>query len=171
MIMDAMQAILGRRSIRRYTPKPVPEEVVAELLHAAMAAPSAGNEQPWHFIVLRDRNILDAIPNFHPYSAMVKHASVAIVVCGDLSREKFKGFWVQDCSAATENLLLAATAKGLGAVWTALYPMEDRVSGMRKLLGLPEQIIPLSLIPLGYPDEQPGRADRFDPVRVHRERW
>jgi nitroreductase len=171
MTMDAMEAILGRRSIRRYSPKPVPEELVTELLIAAMAAPSAGNEQPWQFIVVRDRATLDAIPGFHPYSAMVKHASVAIVVCGDLSREKFKGFWVQDCSAATENLLLAAAAKGLGAVWTALHPMEDRVSGMRKLLSLPEQIIPLSLIPLGYPAEHPGRAERFDAGRVHRERW
>ncbi len=171
MTMEAMQAIFGRRSIRTYTSKPVPEELVTELLRAAMAAPSAGNEQPWHFIVVRDRATLDSIPKFHPYSAMVKHASVAIVVCGDLSREKFKGFWVQDCSAATENLLLAASAKGLGAVWTALHPMEDRVSGMRKLLGLPENVIPLALVPLGFPAEQPGRAERFDPGRVHRERW
>ncbi len=169
--MDAMDAILGRRSIRRYTAKPVPDTLVTELLRAAMAAPSAGNEQPWHFVVVRDRAVLDAIPKFHPYSAMLKYASVAIVVCGDLSKEKFKGFWVQDCSAATENLLLAATAKGLGAVWTALHPFEDRVAGMRRLLSLPENIIPLSLVPLGFPEEQPGRADRFDAGRVHKETW
>ncbi len=169
--MDAMDAILGRRSIRRYTPKPVPDSLVTEVLQAAMAAPSAGNERPWHFIVIRDRATLDAIPKFHPYSAMLKYASVAIVVCGDLLQEKYKGFWVQDCSAATENLLLAATAKGLGSVWTALHPMEDRVAGMRSLLGLPESIIPLSLVPLGFPEEQPGRPERFDPGRVHRERW
>ena len=169
--MDAMETILGRRSIRRYSAKTVPEGLVDELLRAAMAAPSAGNEQPWHFIVIRDRAVLDAIPKFHPYSAMLKQASVAVVVCGDLSREKYKGFWVQDCSAATENLLLAATAKGLGAVWTALYPLEDRVAGVRKLLGLPEHIVPLSLVPLGFPDEQPGRADRFIADRVHHGRW
>ncbi len=169
--MDAMEAVLSRRSIRQYTAKVVPESMVTELLRAAMAAPSAGNEQPWHFIVLRDRATLDAIPAFHPYSAMVRHASVAVVVCGDLTREKFKGFWVQDCAAATENLLLAAVAKGLGAVWTALYPLEDRVAGMRKLLGLPEHVIPLSLVPLGYPADQPPKADRFASDRIHHDRW
>jgi nitroreductase len=169
--MNTFDAIFTRRSIRKYTDQAVPEELVIELLKAAMAAPSAGNEQAWQFIVIRDRAILDAIPKFHPYAAMLKYASVAIVVCGDLSREKFKGFWVQDCSAATQNLLLAATARGLGAVWTALHPMEDRVAGMRKLLGLPEQIIPLSLVPIGYPAEHPGPTDRFDQARVHRDRW
>jgi nitroreductase len=169
--MNTFDAIFTRRSIRKYTPQPVPEELVTELLKSAMAAPSAGNEQAWQFIVIRDRALLDAVPKFHPYSAMLKYASVAILVCGDLSREKFKGFWVQDCSAATQNILLAATARGLGAVWTALHPVEDRVAGMRKLLGLPEHIIPLALVPIGYPDEHPGPADRFDAARVHRDRW
>jgi len=169
--MDTRDAILTRRSIRKYTDRAVPEELVTELLKAAMAAPSAGNEQAWQFIVIRDRAILDAIPKFHPYSAMLKHASVAILVCGDLTREKYKGYWVQDCSAATQNLLLAATAQGLGAVWTGVYPTEDRVAGMRKLLGLPEHVIPLSLVPIGYPAEQPVRADRFDAGRVHKDRW
>jgi len=169
--MNTFDAIFSRRSIRKYTPQTVPEELITELLKAAMAAPSAGNEQAWQFIVIRDRSLLDAVPNFHPYSDMLKYASVAVLVCGDLSREKFKGFWVQDCSAATQNILLAATARGLGAVWTALYPLEDRVAGMRKLLHLPEHIIPLSLVPVGYPAEHPGPADRFDPERVHKERW
>ncbi len=169
--MDAMDVILSRRSVRKYTERPVPDEMVNELLQAAMAAPSAGNEQPWHFIVIRDRAILDAIPAFHPYSAMLKYASVAIVVCGDLLREKFRGFWVQDCAAATENLLLAATAMGLGAVWTAIYPMEERVAGMRKLLDLPEPVIPLSLVPVGYPAEPQRRAERFAVERVHWDRW
>ena len=169
--MDAFDAIFDRRSVRQYTAKAVPDSLVTELLKAAMAAPSAGNEQPWHFIVIRDRAVLDEIPTFHPYSAMVKHASVAILVCGDLTLEKFKGFWVQDCSASTENILLAATAKGLGAVWTAVYPMEDRVAGMRRLLNLPEHIIPLSLVPLGYPEAPPARVDRFKTERVRRDRW
>ena len=169
--MNTFDAIFGRRSIRKYTPQPVPEELVTELLQAAMAAPSAGNEQAWQFIVIRDRMLLDAVPKFHPYSAMLKYASVAILVCGDLSVEKFKGFWVQDCSAATQNILLAATARGLGAVWTALYPLEERVMGMRKLLGLPEHIIPLALVPLGYPAEHPGPADRFVAAKVHRAQW
>ena len=169
--MNTFDAIFTRRSIRKYTDQTVPEEMVTELLRVAMAAPSAGNEQAWQFVVIRDRALLDAIPKFHPYAAMLKHASVAILVCGDLSKEKYQGFWVQDCSAAAQNILLAATAQGLGAVWTAFHPMEDRVAGMRKLLGLPEQIIPLSLIPLGYPDEHPGPANRFDAARIHWDRW
>jgi nitroreductase len=170
-MMDTLDAIFSRRSVRQYTSKVVPDTMVTELLKAAMAAPSAGNEQPWQFIVIRDRAILDEIPKFHPYSAMVKHASVAVLVCGDLTLEKYKGFWVQDCSAATENLLLAATAKGLGAVWTAVYPMEDRVAGMRKLLNLPEHIIPLSLVPIGYPASPLPPADRFNAERIRRDRW
>ena len=114
--MDALTTIYTRRSVRLYTPKPVSREVIHEILKAAMSAPSAGNERPWHFIILTDRALLDEIPKFHPYSAMLKQSSVAVVVCGDLSREKYKGFWVQDCSAATENLLIAAAANELGAV-------------------------------------------------------
>jgi nitroreductase len=169
--MDTLNAIFTRRSIRKYTDKAVPEGLVTDLLKAAMAAPSAGNEQAWQFIVIRDRALLDAIPKFHPYSAMLKYASVAVLVCGDLTLEKYKGYWVQDCSAATQNLLLAATAQGLGAVWTAVYPLEDRVAGMRRLLGLPEHVVPLALVPLGFPAEQPGRADRFDQARIHHDRW
>jgi len=169
--METLDAIFTRRSIRKYTDRPVPEELVTGLLKAAMAAPSAGNEQAWQFIVIRDRALLDAIPKFHPYAAMLRHASVAILVCGDLTLEKYKGYWVQDCSAAAENLLLAATAQGLGAVWTGVYPMEDRVAGMRKLMNLPEHVIPLSLIPIGYPAEQPAKVDRFNAERVHKDRW
>ena len=169
--METIDAIMTRRSIRKYTDRAVPDELVSQLLEAAMAAPSAGNEQAWQFIVIRDRALLDAIPKFHPYSAMLKYASVAVLVCGDLTLEKYKGYWVQDCSAATQNLLLAATAKGLGAVWTAVYPMEDRVAGMRRLLNLPEHVIPLSLVPLGFPAEQPAKTERFNSERVHMDRW
>lgn len=169
--MDTFDAIFTRRSIRKFTDRTVPDEMVSRLLMAAMAAPSAGNEQAWQFIVIRNRALLDAIPKFHPYSSMLKYASLAILICGDLTLEKFKGYWVQDCSAATQNLLLAATAAGLGAVWTGVYPMEDRVAGMRHLLDLPEHVIPLSLVPVGFPAEPPGRADRFDQARIHHDRW
>ncbi|HGE70115.1 TPA: nitroreductase family protein, partial [Candidatus Poribacteria bacterium] len=130
--MDAMQAILSRRSIRRYTDKPVSDEVVEQLLKSAMSAPSAGNEQPWHFVVIRDRQILNEIPKIHPYSGMLKEAPLAILICGDESLQKYKGYWVQDCSAATENLLIAVNALGLGGVWLGVYPIEDRVVGIRK---------------------------------------
>ena len=169
--MEAMDAILSRRSIRKYTEGPVPDEVLNELLAAAMSAPSAGNQQPWHFVVIRERGILDEIPKYHPYSAMLKEASVAILVCGDLKSEKHKGYWVQDCSAATENLLIAVEAKGLGAVWLGVYPREERVAGIRKLLGLPEHIIPLSLIPVGYKGEQKPPANRYDASKVHHNGW
>jgi len=169
--MDVIEAILSRRSIRSYKARPVPEEVIQELLKAAMAAPSAGNQQPWHFVVIDDRSILNAIPSFHEYSEMLKKAPVAILVCGDERLERHKGFWVQDCSAATQNLLLAAHAKGLGAVWLGVHPREKRVVGTRKLLGLPEEVIPLAIIALGYPAERKGPAGRFDTSRVHRNGW
>lgn len=169
--MDAMDAIFSRRSIRQYAPKKVPMEVVEELLKAAMSAPSAGNEQPWHFVVITERAVLDEIPKFHPYAAMLKQARAAILVCGDPTLEKHKGYWVLDCAAATENLLLAITARGLGAVWTGVYPTEDRVENLRKLLNLPQNIVPFSLIPLGYPAEEKPRTDRYDKSRVHHNGW
>lgn len=167
--MDAMQAIFGRRSIRKYTSQNVSEEMIEELLKAGMAAPSANNEQPWHFVIIRDRNILDEIPKFHPYSKMLHEAPVAILVCGD--EKRCERYWVQDCSAATENILIAIAAKGLGGVWLGIYPREERIMDMRELLGLPKEVTPLSLIALGYPAERKGPADRFDPARVHHDRW
>ena len=169
--MDALTTIFSRRSIRLYTTKPVSREMVNEILRAAMSAPSAGNERPWHFIVLTDRAVLDAIPKFHPYSAMLKHAQAAILVCGDVTLEKHKGCWTLDCAAATENILLAAHAKGLGAVWCGVYPNEDRVANLKRLLNLPEHIVPFSLIPLGFPAEEKEAPDRFDGSRVHENRW
>jgi len=166
-----MEAILFRRSIRKYTSQPVSQEVIKELLQAAMSAPSAGNEQPWHFIVIDDRQILNEIPKYHPYSKMLKEAPVAILVAGDVNLEKYKGFWVQDCSAATQNILIAAQAKGLGAVWLGIYPLEDRVKAIRQLLGIPENVIPLSLVSIGYPAEQKPPANRFNPARIHYNRW
>ncbi len=166
-----MRAILSRRSIRKYTSQPVSEATVEELLQAAMAAPSAGNQQPWHFVVIRDRQVLAQIPQVHPYSSMVPSAQLAILVCGDLQRERHTGYWVQDCSAATQNLLLAAHAKGLGAVWLGVYPREDRMAGLRKMIGLPQHAVPLALIAIGYPAEDKPPAERYDPSRVHQDGW
>ncbi len=166
-----MDAILNRRSIRKFTGQPVPDGLVTQLLRAAMAAPSARNQQPWQFVVVRDREVLEAISWASPYSAMTRDAQLAVVVCGDLSREDSPGYWVQDCSAATENLLIAATALGLGAVWLGFYPREERIEALTRILGLPENIVPLSVIPIGYPAEQPPPAERFDPSRIHLDRW
>lgn len=166
-----MNSIFSRRSIRKYTDKAVPEELVEQVLRAGMAAPSAGNEQPWHFIVIDDRELLNEIPKFHPYSQMLKEAGYAIVVCGDESLQKYEGYWVQDCSAAMENMLLMAQDVGLGSVWLGVYPMEDRVKALKELLGLPESVLPLSIMPLGYPAESRNPVDRYNPSRIHRNRW
>ncbi len=169
--MEAMEAILSRRSIRKYAPTPLSDEQLHGVLDAAMNAPSSSNGQPWHFVVIDDRRVLDEIPKFHPYSSMLKEAPVAVVVCGDTSLERSKGVWVQDCSAATENILLAARAQGLGSVWLGVFPIEERVTGVRKLLGLPDNVMPLNIIALGHPGETKPPANRFNVERVHKNRW
>jgi nitroreductase len=169
--MDAFEAILGRRSIRKYKQEDVSEDLVRRLLEAAMSAPSAGNEQPWHFVILRERSLLDAIPEFHPHSQMLKQAPLGILICSDLSLEVYKGFWVQDCSAATQNMLLAAHSLGLGAVWLAIYPIEERIAGVRKMLSLPENIVPLSIVSIGWPAEEKRPAKRYRGERVHYDGW
>ncbi len=169
--MDAMEAILTRRSIRHYTDQPIAEAVMEQLLRAAMHAPSAGNGQPWHFVVLRQRALLDAIPQFHPHAAMLRHAPAAILVCGDERLEKYPNRWMQDCSAAMQNLLLAAHALGLGAVWVGIQPDEERVAAVRQLLHLPVEVHPLALAALGYPAETPKVVERFKPERIHFDGW
>ena len=163
--------VLSRRSIRKYTDEPVNDDVVERLLRAAMAAPSAGNQQPWEFIVIRDRDVLAAIPGVHPYSSMVPKAQLAILICGDRGKERWPQYWEQDCSAATENLLIAAAQLGLGAVWLGVHPLEERVDGMRALLGTPRAITPFSLVPVGWPAEEKAPSDRYEPDRVHHDRW
>lgn len=169
--MDAIEAMHGRRSIRSYTDEPVSDEDIEVILQAAMAAPSAGNQQPWHFVVIEDREILDAVPVFHQYAEMLKQAPLAIAVCGDLSEEKHEGFWVQDCSAAVENLLLAAHAQGLGAVWLGVHPDEERVRGTRELLNIPDEVVPFAIISIGHPAEQKPPQTYYKPDRVHCNRW
>ena len=169
--MEAIEAIHGRRSIRSYTDEPVSEEDIEILLKAAMAAPSAGNQQPWHFVVIDDREVLDAIPEYHQYAAMLQEAPLAIAVCGDVEEEKHEGFWVQDCSAAIENLLLAAHSRGLGAVWLGVHPDASRVRGLRKLLDLPDSVVPLAVISIGHPAEEKPPTTYYSPDRVHHNRW
>jgi nitroreductase len=170
---DAITAILTRRSIRDYTPQPVPEEMIRLLLEAGMSAPSAMDERSTEFIVINDRNILDEIQKFNPKRLQLKKATVAILVCGNQAKEKSKGlgFWVLDGAVASENILIAANALGLGAVWTSIYPFQDRVPKVQKMLNLPEQVIPLNIIPIGYPAEKKMRENRYDASRVHTNRW
>lgn len=163
--------ILRRRSIRRYTEEPVTDDHVQSLLRAAMAAPSAGNQQPWHFVVIRDRGALGAIPAVHPYAKMLPETPVAILVCGVPGAGKWPQFWEQDCAAATQNILIAAEQLGLGAVWLGVHPLEERVQGVRDLLGIPPDVVPFSLVALGWPAARKGPAARYDERRVHLERW
>jgi nitroreductase len=169
--LDAIEAIHTRRSIRKFEDKPIPDDLIKEILAAGMTAPSAGNEQPWHFLVITDRGVLDRIPDIHPYAAMTREAQVGILVCGDVSLEKYEGYWVQDCSAAVENMLVAIRALGLGAVWTGVYPTEDRVRNFRELFELPDNIMPFAFIPIGYPAQESRRMNRFREDRVHRNKW
>jgi nitroreductase len=163
--------IRSRRSIRKYTGEEVTDEQVTELLKAAMSAPSAGNQQPWRFVVIRSQAQRELIPTFHPHALMAPSASVVIAVCGDMSMLRLPERWVQDCSAATQNLLLAAHDMGLGAVWLGVYPTEERVEGVRRLLDLPEHIMPLAMVAVGHPAEHPPAADRFETGYVHYDRW
>lgn len=169
--MDVFEAMKTRRSIRKYSDQAVPDEAIERMLRAAMMAPSAGNAQPWQFVVVRDRSKLEKVKDYNPYAAMAEKAPVAVLVCGDLRLEKYQGFWVQDCSAAVQNLLLAVHGMGLGAVWTGIYPMESRVEGFKALFDLPDPVIPLALVVIGYPDQRIPSKDRFKPDRVHQDGW
>ena len=169
--MDVIEAIMTRRSIRKFTDEAVDEERVTRILKAAMAAPSSKNEQPWVFVVIDDRKLLNEIPKFHPYADMCKTAPLAILVCADRRRFLSEEIWIQDCAAATQNMLLAAHGSGLGAVWLGIYPRPKRVEGMKRLLSLPDEIIPFSLMVTGHAAESRPPANRYDPSRIHRNRW
>jgi len=169
--MDTLEAIRTRRSVRRYEDRAVPDELVRELLTAAHRAPSARDGRPWQFVVIDDRKILAEVARINPNAAMAAHAPLGILVCGDLSLEKSPGYWVVDCAAAVENVLLAAHALGLGAVWTGVYPREERMEGLGRLVGLPDKVIAHSLVILGYPAERPAPRTDFPPDRLHHNRW
>lgn len=166
-----MKEIFSRRSVRKFTGEAVSPEQLEKLLRAAMCAPSAGNQQPWEFIVVRNRETMGKIQVFHPYSRPLDTAACAIVVCGDTTRQRYPGFWVQDCSAAIQNLLLESVHLGLGGVWMGVYPSQQRVQDCQELFRLPQQIIPLGIVALGYPDEQPQPRETYQPQRIHWESW
>lgn len=166
-----MKEIFERKSIRRYTKEQVTDEQVKELLKAAMAAPSAANKQPWEFIVIREKATFEKIMEIHPYSKMLSEASVAIVVCSDSGKELAEGYGVLDCSAATENILLMAQSLGLGAVWLGVYPRPDRIGDIRGILAIPEEVIPLNVISIGYPAEVRKAESQYKEDRIHYEKW
>lgn len=162
----AIENILTRRSIRSYTGQDVEPEKIEAILEAGMAAPSGKNGQPWDFIVLTRREILDEMAERLPYAKMLREARVAIAVCADRTKSPY---WYVDCSAAAENILLAAHALGLGAVWTATYPYRDRMDVVKELCGLPGSYDSLCVIPVGYPAREARPKDNFDAGKIHHE--
>ena len=166
-----MKAILGRRSIRKFTGEAIPDEDIKKILEAAMAAPSACNQQPWHFVVAKDKETHRKVMEIQPYTKMLEKASIALFVCADPELQTCPGFWVQDTSAATENILLAVEALGYGATWCGLYPNDEPVWKTRELLGLPKHVMPLNVIAIGVPDEEKPPSERYNEERVHYEKW
>jgi nitroreductase len=165
----AIPNLFARRSIRRFTAEPVSEEEVAVLLEAAMAAPSASNRRPWHFIVVTDAATRATLADTSPYAKMLAEAPLCLVPCGDPAISEH--YWVQDLAAATENVLLAVVGLGLGAVWCGVHPREDRIEAARLALGIPDGIVPFAYLAIGRPAEDKEPRTQYDPERVHRERW
>ncbi len=163
--------IFARRSIRSFTDQQVSDEQIKTLLEAAMAAPSANNKQPWHFIVVRDQADREALVEAHPYARMSREASAVIIPCGEPALSNNSSYWVQDLAAATENILLAAVGLGLGAVWCGVYSNNERVTAVRKVLSIPEDIMPFCLIPVGYPNEEKEARTQYQESRVHLKKW
>jgi len=169
--MELYDGLITRRSIRKYTSEPVSREILEELVKAGMYAPSAVNCQPWHYIVIDDRALFAKIMEVHPYAKMLEDAQSAILVCGDEKLQHSDGYWIVDCGAATQNILLAAHAKGLGAVWLGLHPREERKKKIKELFQLPGHVQPFSLISLGWPAEEKDIPDRYNSERIHYNKW
>lgn len=165
---ERLTVIFARRSVRDYTAEEVSGSDLRGLLEAAMAAPSANNHQPWQFVVVRDRTTLDRLAALHPYGKMIAKAPLALAVCGDPG---VSDWWVQDCSAAAENLLVAAAGLGLGAVWIGCHGRPDREEVARQTLGIPRSIGVLCLIAVGHPIEPPTPRTGYDERKLHAERW
>lgn len=164
-----LECIMTRTSIRQFTNQPISKADIEKLLRAGMAAPTAVNAQPWHFIAVTDKAKLKELAGTNRNARMLEQAALAIVVCGDMDKAmkgKAQEYWIQDCSAATENILLASHALGLGAVWTGVYPMDERVESVTSVLKLPSTIIPLCTIVIGYPAESPKPKDKWKPENV-----
>ena len=169
--MNLFDAILTRRSVRSFTDEPVSEADLETLFRAAMAAANSGNQQPWRFVLIDDPALRDRIAELEIDRGGYYKSPQLIVVCGDIGSMKWKMHWLADCAAAIENLLLAAHALGLGAVWQELYPYQARVAAIREMLGIPKTVYPMAVISLGHPTQVPEPADRYDPAKVRRNGW
>ncbi|MDR2010501.1 MAG: nitroreductase family protein [Bacteroidales bacterium] len=171
---NILDVIYNRKSVRNFTDQPVEREKLEILVKAGMAAPSARNLQPWVFVIVQDRNIMNILADSLPNARMLKNAQAAIIVCGDITKaytDVDEAYWVQDCCAASQNILLAAEAVGLGAVWTAAYPYKERIEPVKNHLNLPEYIIPLNVIPIGYPTGEDKVKDKWKEENLRWEKW
>jgi nitroreductase len=172
IIMELYQGLLTRRSLRKYTGDVIDDKSIEALVRAGMYAPSARNKRPWHFIIVDDRKIMEKIMKVHPYSAMLAWASHAIVVCGDEKLHNGPGYYLLDCSAATQNILLAAHSFGFGAVWLGVEPKPDRIKAISEIFGLPQHIHPVSIISVGIPHQPVEKIpNRFEPEKIRRNIW
>lgn len=170
--MNIIKAIMSRRSIRKFKNTPITDDKIQILLEAAMNAPSAGDGRPWHFVVIKDREKLDALAeNVDNGNDMFKQAQAAILIVGDATKEGFPGFYPQDCSCAAQNIYLAVHALGLGTVWVALWNVKPRIDGLRAIIDVPEHLEPFAIFPIGEPNEVLGEDYRFDKTKVHYENW
>ena len=166
--MELKEVLLKRRSVRKFTEESISDEMIEELLRAAMSGPSACNKKPWDFYVITNPQKLEELKASSMFTKM--SSPLAVVVCGDLSRAlplKMAEYWIQDCSAATENILLRATDLGLGAVWCGIYPQKKAIEKVQKILEIPKSQIPLNLIFIGHPAEEPDARDQYEEKRVH----
>ncbi|NTW74983.1 MAG: nitroreductase family protein [Chlorobiaceae bacterium] len=170
---DALRAIMNRRSVRDFTESEVDSETLELLLRAGMAAPTARNTQPWSFIVVTEHGLLEGLAEGLPYGKMLGKARAAITVCAlpEEANGQSSELAVVDATCATENILIAAHALGLGAVWVAAYPYSDRMAHVRSMMQIPDTVIPLCVIPLGHPTVVKPPIDKFKPEKIHRERW
>jgi nitroreductase len=170
--MDLLEGLLTRRSKREYSGDVISDDDIIEIIRAGMYAPSANNRRPWHFIIVNERSILDNIMRVHPYSAMLRKASHAIIVCGDDRLKSSHLYYPYDCSAATQNLLLATHALGYGAVWLGVEPRPERIKAISDIFGLPPYIHPVSIVSIGIPVETRSEVpDRFEPEKIRRNHW
>jgi nitroreductase len=169
--MDVLQAIFTRRSIRKFTGEPISEEAMDTILKAGFSAPSAHNYQPWHFVIVREKETLEHIADKHSYAKMLPQAGCCIIVCGDNEKQKREGFIVEDCSAAIQNILLAAHGIGLGAVWCGIYPVEEYMKMIADAIKLPDNTKPIGMVVIGHKLEDREPVDKYDKAKVHYEKW
>jgi len=171
---ETLNTIFSRKSVRSFTGASIPKDTLDLIIKAGMAAPTARDTRPWQFVVVTDKETLARLAQDLPYCKMAKDAGAAVIVVGDLNKQHAgadSDYWIMDCSAASLNILLAVESLGLGATWTAVYPNEDRIKPVRKILGLPEGMMPLNVIPIGVPTAPQKAKDKYQPERIHWEKW